>query len=1105
MPDENLSPEQITQLGFELEQAGRIADARALFTVAAQRGEAQAMYNLGVLAQRLGEVQEACRWFQAAHEAGHPEAATNLGVVLYGAMDWSGSEYWLRIGADAGNQYAVQNLQALRVGVAQLAGRMPAEQLIELLRLWAEEHLRRFESGGDLVSLDLAVDKAREAAAAARGDALHADCLAELRDVLRARIDQTEQRADLDEAIEVGRVVLADATTRGIDHPTDVFTLAVLLRLRYVRAGQPADLDEAVTICRQSGGVQDPKVLSTLSSVLSTRFERTADPADIDAAVGAGRRAVTLPTDAAATAVALSGLGSTLLLRFHYTGDAADLDEAISFLMEAASTGPQNHAATLANLATALASRAALTGRQTDTAGADRATAQAIEEISAAQPRLRRHLSFTAVSHMDAAGAVDQARAVVARTPAGDPGRHLMLIALGEALTRAGDLDGAIRVLSEAWETAPEGHVDKASAGERLAGALHARYEHAHVRADLDRGIGLLRAAVAITPASHPAHAEHWLKLGGMLVSRFNAEDHAAANQLPDRPVEDPAVNSAEDPATAPTSPQPADITEALLTFRTAADSPAGLPSTRMLAARAWASIAAERRLDLDALNGASTAVSLMPILAWHGLDLDTRRRNLADAAAMPREAAACAIRCGELERAVELLEQGRSLMWAQLLHQRTDLDALAAVAPDLADRLNRTRSVLSDPRPADTEDRMRSARQWDELVGQVRALDGYQHFLAATPFAELAGAAREGPVVIVNVSTIRCDALIVMPSTEVVVVPLPKVTAKQADAVANRYLTDLTAAGQPGASFLDREQARHTLHDTLEWLWDAIAEPVITALGYPHAPEPDRTLPRMWWCPTASLTMLPLHAAGHHPRTSKTRATADEPSLLSAVVSSYTPTLCALLRARQAEASPKATMLAVGMPALPGGRGPLPASRAELAAVAAHFPGQTVEITAEAATRDAVSRLLTTHSWAHFSCHGRADLADPSRSALVLWDGPLTVLDLAEQHLDRADLAFLSACHTAAGGTRLPDEAVHLAAAVQLAGFRHVVATLWTIEDSPAPDFADTAYRVMAETETGQPDADRAARAVHAASVRLRLGHPADPAVWAPYVHIGP
>jgi CHAT domain-containing protein len=172
---------------------------------------------------------------------------------------------------------------------------------------------------------------------------------------------------------------------------------------------------------------------------------------------------------------------------------------------------------------------------------------------------------------------------------------------------------------------------------------------------------------------------------------------------------------------------------------------------------------------------------------------------------------------------------------------------------------------------------------------------------------------------------------------------------------------------------------------------------------------------------------------------------------------------------------------------------------------VAAHFPGQTVEITAEAATRDAVSRLLTTHSWAHFSCHGRADLADPSRSALVLWDGPLTVLDLAEQHLDRADLAFLSACHTAAGGTRLPDEAVHLAAAVQLAGFRHVVATLWTIEDSPAPDFADTAYRVMAETETGQPDADRAARAVHAASVRLRLGHPADPAVWAPYVHIGP
>jgi CHAT domain-containing protein len=40
-------------------------------------------------------------------------------------------------------------------------------------------------------------------------------------------------------------------------------------------------------------------------------------------------------------------------------------------------------------------------------------------------------------------------------------------------------------------------------------------------------------------------------------------------------------------------------------------------------------------------------------------------------------------------------------------------------------------------------------------------------------------------------------------------------------------------------------------------------------------------------------------------------------------------------------------------------------------------------------------------------------------------------------------ELAFLSACHTATGSPRGLDEAIHLAAAMQLLGYRHVIATL--------------------------------------------------------------
>ena len=54
---------------------------------------------------------------------------------------------------------------------------------------------------------------------------------------------------------------------------------------------------------------------------------------------------------------------------------------------------------------------------------------------------------------------------------------------------------------------------------------------------------------------------------------------------------------------------------------------------------------------------------------------------------------------------------------------------------------------------------------------------------------------------------------------------------------------------------------------DVLDWLWDVIAGPVLTALGHTGPPGPGDPWPRVWWCPTGPLTVLPIHAAGRHPR----------------------------------------------------------------------------------------------------------------------------------------------------------------------------------------------------------------------------------------------
>lgn len=83
------------------------------------------------------------------------------------------------------------------------------------------------------------------------------------------------------------------------------------------------------------------------------------------------------------------------------------------------------------------------------------------------------------------------------------------------------------------------------------------------------------------------------------------------------------------------------------------------------------------------------------------------------------------------------------------------------------------------------------------------------------------------------------------------------------------------------------------------------------------------------------------------------------------------------------------------------------------------------------------------------------------------------------------------------------------MAAATQLAGFRHVIATLWSIADSAAPQVARDVYNTLSDPVTSDPVTSShavsgSARALHEALRELRAaGYP--PAQWAPFIHIGP
>lgn len=99
----------------------------------------------------------------------------------------------------------------------------------------------------------------------------------------------------------------------------------------------------------------------------------------------------------------------------------------------------------------------------------------------------------------------------------------------------------------------------------------------------------------------------------------------------------------------------------------------------------------------------------------------------------------------------------------------------------------------------------------------------------------------------------------------------------------------------------------------------------------------------------------------------------------------------------------------------------------------------------------------LPTHHIAHFACHGISDLTNPSDSRLLLQNADpsstepdsLSVRAVSSANTDAAQIAYLLACSTAENrSVMLADEAIHIASAFQLAGFSHVLATLWESDD---------------------------------------------------------
>ncbi|PPQ95851.1 hypothetical protein CVT26_015981 [Gymnopilus dilepis] len=480
-------------------------------------------------------------------------------------------------------------------------------------------------------------------------------------------------------------------------------------------------------------------------------------------------------------------------------------------------------------------------------------------------------------------------------------------------------------------------------------------------------------------------------------------------------------------------------------------------------------------------------------------------------------------------ERCLELVESSRTLFWNRLLRLQTSFTGLPE---DLASSLEKTASELdrckSQFTASATEEETK--RQWElegifnSLLGRARQVPGFEKLLMPKGYEELLQASAGGPVVVLLGNDSTYAALVVRPTgvdavwlTDLTEAAMEKfiVSLNRASKDARSVMTENRKEGEDGHEERKMGPMKSALMPSYEaylsGLWKFIAKPVLEILGLLKSKAIEKR-PRLWWCPTGRFTFLPIHAAG----VNFGKDTFE--GVMKYIVSSYTPTLSALIASRKKmERSSRAlvpdlTTLVLAQPKTPG-HASLPMTLKELETLEEIIPPDLLlrvgkGTLSEANANRKVDEAMTYIEEAlilHLACHGHQDRVDPLNSGFELSDGRLSLSKLISCRNPNAFLAFLSACESAANDVDVPDESLNLAAAMLFAGFRSVIGTMWcaTMNDSDGPQVAKIVYEELFKKTGVEVSPDAIAYALDIAVQKLQESG-IHASRWATYIHVG-
>ena len=561
-------------------------------------------------------------------------------------------------------------------------------------------------------------------------------------------------------------------------------------------------------------------------------------------------------------------------------------------------------------------------------------------------------------------------------------------------------------------------------------------------------------------------------------------------------------------------SGEPDDFEEAMQLYSVASNDVYTDPRYRLRVSCEWA-LNARLNGHPTASIAYETAMILMEDILLYAPTLETQHYQLlahrSRVEELPMHYASYEVGRGQLNDAIQVLERGRALIWSELRGLRASVDQL----PDnshLANefiKVNKELETLTTSVPPGTvrndDDGHTDSEGMDhfgrlvvsyrkllekrnELVSQIQEIPGFESFMKTPLFDDLRSAAASGPVIMINHCEWRSDILIILHNTDPLLVTTSGNFYNLAIELRNRLVR--TRKDYP----LESRQYQRALRSVLKSLYDLIGQPVIKELRRLGIPEQSR----IWWCPTSVLCSLPLHAMGPIPSDD------GPPRYFSDLyIPSYIPTLSSLIESRKPDKSTmeKPSILLVAHP-----DDTLRQAWSEIWSIQ-RLDTKVTTFLGKRARNAVVLEGLRDHRFTHFVCHGNLVPEKPFEAFFGLHgNSRLTLLDIVRSRLPDAELAFLSACHTAelTEGS-IADEGLHLAAAVQYCGFRSVVGTMWAMADQDGADLAEHFYKSMFSADQGGvPYYERSARALRDAVRALRKKKSLPLEQWVNFVHYG-